>query len=341
MKSKLLLLAMGLALSLPMSLTPSQAQTNQSTLTAVLQKGHLQCGVHDGLPGFAYPDTQGNYSGMDVSLCRAVAAAVLGDANGVHYTPLKPAKMQSALQSGEVDLLASGSWSRVNDTLIGTAFAGPMYHDQIGFMLRRNLGVNTALQISGAAICLVKGDASEAIIADYFRANNMDYSVVTSDTFLAAESAFTQGYCDVLAMNFSALASLNTTLPNPGDVIILPERIGFTMLGPQVRSNDEQWADIVKWTRNLLIRAEELGLSSANVEDMRTSQNPEIQRILTSDGPNLGLRQNSNWGYNIIRQIGNYGEIFDRNIGPDTPISLARGINATISQGGLMVSPNF
>lgn len=330
-------LALGLTMTMASHITPANANTLQN----VQAKGFVQCGVHDNLPGFASSDDNGNWYGMDVDLCRSVAVAVLGDASKVKFTPLTPATMQSGLQSGEVDILASGSLSLTKDALSGTTFVDPMYHDQVGFLLSKNLGVKSALELFGASVCLVKGDASEIAAASFFAASGMTVSPIVLDTFRAAAKSLEASRCDVLAANQSALQAIRYFLEIPDSTEVLPEAIGFSMMGPQVRTNDEQWADIVRWTRNILVRAEILGITSMNVDEAIKSSDPEIRRFLGLDSSQLGTSQNNKLAYNIIRQVGNYGEIFESHIGLNTIAGLKRGMNATVFQGGLMISPNF
>jgi len=312
----------------------AQAQT----LNAVKNKNFIQCGVSQGLPGFSNPDEQGNWTGIDVEVCRAVAAAVFGDADKVKYTPLSAKERFTALQSGEVDMLSRNTtWTLVRDTALGLNFAGVNYYDGQGFMVRKDLGVNHASELAGAAVCVNIGTTTELNMADYFRANNMDYKPVVFEKADEVAAAYDAGRCDVYTTDKSGLAAQRLKLKNPDAHKILPETISKEPLGPVVRHGDDQWLDIVKWTLYAMVEAEEYGVSSGNVDKMKGSDNPVVKRILGVEGDmgqNLGLP--NDWAYNVIKQVGNYGEIYNRHVGPDTALELERGVNAQWKDGGLM-----
>jgi len=310
-----------------------------TTLEEVREKGFVQCGVHTGLIGFAAPNDDGEWEGFDVDVCRAVAAAIFGDADAVQYTPTNATERFTALQSGEIDLLSRNTtWTLSRDTSLGFNFAGVNYYDGQGFMINSaNLeGINSALQLSGAAICVQTGTTTELNLADYFRANNMEYNPVVFQGFDETNAAYEAGRCDAYTTDQSGLIALRLTLANPDDHVVLPEIISKEPLGPAVRQGDDEWFNIVKWTLFAMIQAEESGITQDNLEEMMSSDNPEISRILgqeadSSIGAGLGL--DNEWVVNIIREVGNYGEVFDRHL---TPIGVPRGLNALWTDGGLM-----
>jgi general L-amino acid transport system substrate-binding protein len=308
------------------------------TLEDVRAKGHLQCGVSQGLPGFSNPDQNGNWVGLDVDLCRAVAAAVFGNANKVKYSPLSAKERFTALQSGEVDILSRNTtWTLVRDTALGLNFAGVNYYDGQGFMVRKDLGVTSAKQLAGAAVCVNIGTTTELNMADFFRANNMNYKPVVFEKADEVVAAYDSGRCDVYTTDRSGLAAQRLKLKDPNAHMVLPETISKEPLGPVVRHGDDQWFDIVKWTLYCMVEAEEYGLSSKNVDEMKaSSSNPQIKRHVGTEGDmgkSLGLP--NDWCYNVIKQVGNYGESYARNVGPETPLDLSRGVNAQWKDGGL------
>jgi general L-amino acid transport system substrate-binding protein len=308
------------------------------TLDDVKAKGFVQCGVSQGLAGFSNPDSQGNWSGIDVDLCKAVAAAVLGDANAVKYTPLSAKERFTALQSGEVDILSRNTtWTLVRDTALGLNFAGVNYYDGQGFMVRKDLGVKSALELSGASACVNIGTTTELNLADYFRANNMPYKIVAFEKADEVVAAYDSGRCDVYTTDQSGLAAQRLKMKNPDEHMVLPEIISKEPLGPVVRHGDDQWFDVVKWTMFALLEAEELGVSSGNVDDMTaTSKDPRVKRLLGSEGDTGGsLGLGKDWAHNAVKQVGNYGELFERNLGPSTPLGLPRGVNALWTKGGI------
>jgi len=308
------------------------------TLDAVKEKGFVQCGVSTGVPGFSNPDDEGNWSGIDVDVCRGVAAALFGDPQAVKFTPLTAKERFTALQSGEVDVLSRNTtWTLTRDTALGMEFTGVTYYDGQGFMVPADLGVQSALELDGAEVCVQPGTTTELNLADYFRANNMSYEGVVLERPDEVRAAYEQGRCDVFTTDKSGLYAQRTVMTDPDAHVILPETISKEPLGPVVRHGDDEWADIVRWTLNLMIEAEEYGVSSENADDLRAnSTNPTVRRILGVEGEmgkNLGL--SDDFGYNIVSMVGNYGEIFARNLGPDTPIKMERGINALWTDGGL------
>ncbi len=308
------------------------------TLDSVKSKGYVQCGVSTGLPGFSNADASGNWKGLDVDVCRAVAAAALGDADKVKYTPLTAKERFTALQSGEIDILSRNTtWTLTRDGSLGLNFAGVNYYDGQGFMVSKDLGVKSALELDGAAVCIQAGTTTELNLADYFRENGMKYKSVTYDTSDATIKGFEAGRCDMLSSDQSQLYSLRIKLKNPEGAIVLPEVISKEPLGPVVRQGDDKWFNIVKWSLMAMVNAEELGINSGNVSSMKNSDNPSIGRFMTGQGEKLGVRDD--WAYNITKQVGNYGESFERNVGMSSPLKISRGLNALWSKGGLQYAP--
>ncbi|MFK7861993.1 MAG: amino acid ABC transporter substrate-binding protein [Granulosicoccus sp.] len=307
------------------------------TLDAVKGKGFVQCGVSQGLPGFSNPDDQGNWTGLDVEYCQAIAAAVFNDADAVKFTPLSAKVRFTALTSGEIDILARNTtWTMSRDSDFGE-FVGVNYYDGQGFMVPTNLGVSSALELDGAAVCTNTGTTTELNVADFFRANNLQYTVVAFEKADEVVAAYDSGRCDVYTTDRSGLAAQRTKLSKPDDHVVLPEIISKEPLGPLVRHGDSQWGDIARWTLNCMVNAEEAGITSANVGEMAGSDDPNIKRILGTEGDlgtKIGLE--NTFCANVIAKVGNYGESYDRNVGPDTPLKLERGVNALWSQGGLM-----
>jgi general L-amino acid transport system substrate-binding protein len=321
------------------ALCASGALHAQSTLDAVKSKGYVQCGVNTGLAGFSQPDARGVWKGLDVDACRAVAAAVFGDASKVRYTPLTAQQRFTALQSGEIDLLSRNTtWTLSRDTSLGLNFAGTIYYDGQGFMVPKKLGVTSAKQLNGATICVQPGTTTELNLADYFRANNMTFKPVVIEKLEEVTNAYFSGRCDVFTTDVSGLVSTRgSRAPNPADHVILPEVISKEPLGPVVRHGDDRWFDIVKWSLFAMLEAEELGLTSKNIDQMASSTNPAIQRFVGASG-GLGkmLSLDDRWAYNIIKQVGNYGESFDANL---KPLGFDRGLNNLWTHGGLMYAP--
>lgn len=319
----------------------ASAASAATTLESVKEKGHLQCGVTSGLPGFSQPDDKGNWTGIDVDTCRAVAAAIFGDAQAVEFTPLTAKERFTALQSGEIDMLSRNTtWTLTRDASLGLNFAGVNYYDGQGFLVNKGIGVNDAKELSGATICIQAGTTTELNLADYFRANDMDYQAIVFDTSEQTVQGFAAGRCDVLTSDRSQLAALRSKLEDPNSAKILPNTISKEPLGPVVRQGDDQWFNIVKWVLATQINAEELGITSDNVDEMLKSDNPGIQRLLGTDGDmgeKLGLPDD--YGYQAIKLVGNYGEMYERNVGPDTPLGLDRGLNALWTDGGVLYAP--
>ncbi|MFZ5752338.1 MAG: amino acid ABC transporter substrate-binding protein [Pseudomonadota bacterium] len=315
------------------------------TLDDVKARGELICGVNTGLVGFAAPDANGNWTGFDVAVCKAVAAAVLGDASKVKYVPTTGQTRFTALSSGEIDMLSRNStWTFTRDTDLKLDFVAVNYYDGQGFMVKKDLGVTSAKELNGATVCIQTGTTTELNLADYFKANNMTYQPVTIDSNAEGEQQFLAGACDAYTTDASGLAATRAAFANPGDYVILPEIISKEPLGPAVRHGDNQWADIVRWTFYALVAAEEYGVTSANVDELaKSSQNPEVQRLLGSSTDDLGamIGLDKEWAKRAIKSVGNYGEIFAATIGESTPIGLARGLNAQWTQGGLMYAPPF
>jgi general L-amino acid transport system substrate-binding protein len=313
------------------------------TLADVQGRGTLSCGVTTGLAGFAAPDDQGKWAGLDVDLCKAIAAAVLGDAEKVKYVPTNAKERFTALQSGEIDVLARNTtWTFSRDTDLGFDFVGTNYYDGQGFMVRKSLNVKSALELSGASVCVQQGTTTELNLGDYFRANNMELGdPAVFEKNEEARQAYDDGRCDAYTTDASGLAAERSVLAKPDDHIILPEIISKEPLGPLVRHGDNRWGDVIRWTLNAMIIAEEFGVTQANVDEQKaSSQNPEVRRLLGVEGDMGKMTGLSNdWGYNIIKQVGNYGESFERNVGLKTPLGLARGLNELWSKGGLMYAP--
>jgi len=311
----------------------------ESTLNAVKAKGYVQCGVNTGLAGFSQPDSKGVWKGLDVDMCRAVAAAVFGDASKVRYTPLTAQQRFTALQSGEIDMLSRNTtWTLARDTSLGLNFVGVDYYDGQGFMVPKKLGVTSAKQLDGATICVQPGTTTELNLADYFRANKMTFKPVVIEKLEEVTNAYFSGRCDVYTTDVSGLVSTRgARAPNPADHIILPEVISKEPLGPAVRHGDDQWFDIVKWSLFAMIEAEEMGLTSKNIDQQLTSTNPGIQRFVGANG-DLGkmLGLDNKWAYNIVKQVGNYGESFETNL---KSLGFDRGLNRLWTQGGLMYAP--
>jgi general L-amino acid transport system substrate-binding protein len=321
------------------SLLATSAALAQSTLEAVQKKGFVQCGVNVGLAGFSQPDSQGVWKGIDVDLCRAVAAAVFGDAGKVRYTPLTAQQRFTALQSGEIDILSRNTtWTITRDTSLGLNFVGVNYYDGQGFMVPAKKKVKSARQLDGATVCVQPGTTTELNLADYFRTHNMKFKPVVIEKLEEVLNAYFSGRCDVYTTDVSGLVAVRASrAPKPAEHVILPEVISKEPLGPAVRHGDDRWFDVVKWSLFAMIEAEELGLGSKNIEQQAGSPNPSIQRFVgaTGDiGKMLGL--DNRWAVNIVKQVGNYGESFDANL---KQLGFERGQNKLWTQGGLMYAP--
>lgn len=317
----------------------SGAATAQSTLESVRSKGFVQCGVNTGFAGFSQPDSRGVWRGIDVDLCRAVAAAVLGDATKVRYTPTTTQQRFTALQSGEVDLLARNTtWTSSRDSSLGLNFVGVNFYDGQGFMVSSKKRIKSAKQLNGATVCVPPGTTTELNLADYFRANKMTFKPVVIEKMEESQKAYFGGRCDVYTNDVSQLVSMRSSrASNPNDHVILPEVISKEPLGPLVRHGDDRWFDIVKWSLFAMIEAEDMGLTSKTVDKALVSQDPTIQRFLGETGEMgkmLGL--DNKWAYNIVKQVGSYGESFETNL---KPLGFERGQNALWKNGGLMYAP--
>ena len=313
------------------------------TLDNTKKAGFVKCGVSQGLPGFSNADASGNWSGIDVDVCRAVAAAVLGDASKVEYVPTTSKVRFTVLQSGEIDMLSRNTtWTLSRDVDLGLEFVGVNYYDGQGFMVNKSLGVSSAMDLDGASVCIQVGTTTEMNLADFFKANGMSYESVPVETNSEADAAYTAGRCDVYTTDASGLYASRAGYPDPSAHVVLPEIVSKEPLGPAVRHGDSEWADIVRWSLNAMIIGEELGITSANVDEMKSSKNPEVLRLLGVDagyGAMLGL--SDDWAYNILSQVGNYSESFEKHIGPNTPINIQRGLNALYKDGGILYAPPF
>lgn len=329
--------ALGLAVSLAL-VSASSVQAGP-VLDAVKARGQVVCGVNTAAPGFAGADSKGEWKGLDVDVCRAVAAAVLGDSTKTKFVPLSSPQRFTALQSGEIDLLVRNTtWTLTRDASMGAVFAAVSYYDGQGFMVPKKLGVKSAKQLNGATVCLQSGTSSVQALADYFAANNMKYKPVMFDTTEATQSAFISGRCQVYTTDMSDLAGARTRARNPQDFVILPETISKEPLGPAVRRGDDEWFQIVRWSFYTMVEAEESGITKANVDQLRaSSKNPQVMRLVgTGDDMGKLLGLDKDWSYRIIKQVGNYGESWTANFGPETPLNLPRGLNKLWTDGGLM-----
>jgi general L-amino acid transport system substrate-binding protein len=314
------------------------AAAEVNTLKTVRERGHLQCSGHVGAPGFSYTDSKGEWRGLDVDVCKGIAAAIFGEAK-VKFTPLTSQARFTALQSGEVDVLSrSTTWTLQRDTVTGLSFAATTFYDGQAFLVPTKLGVKSVKDLNGATVCVSTGTTTELNLADYFRANGLTFKPVTFENNEETRGAYFAGRCDAYTSDFSQLASVRMMRTgDPNEHMLLPEIISKEPLGVAVRKGDGQWFDIARWTVFALIEAEELGVTQANVEEMLKSSNPSVQRLLgvtAGNGKALGLDER--WAFNAIKAVGNYGEIFDRNVGEGTPMKLKRGVNALWTKGGLM-----
>jgi general L-amino acid transport system substrate-binding protein len=317
------------------------ASASAQTLNTVKQRGSLICGVTQGLPGFSSPDDRGNWTGLDVDLCRAISVAIFNDPNKVKFTPLSTKDRFTALQSGEIDLLSRNStWTLARDTSLGLNFAAVNYYDGQGFMVRKALKINSALELNGASVCTQTGTTTELNLADYFRANKMKYEVLALATADETIKAYDGGRCDVFTTDVSQLYAEKLKLTNANDHIILPEVISKEPLGPVVRHGDDQWFDIVKWVHFAMVNAEELGISSKTVDEALKSDKPDVKRLVGTEGnygEQLGLTKD--WVVRIVKTVGNYGEVFERNVGSGSKLGIARGLNNLWTKGGIQYAP--
>ena len=335
MKKVLMSVAVGAAVVMAAGAASAQ------TLNQVKARGELQCGSNIGLAGFGQPDAQGNWSGLDVDLCRAISAAIFNDPKKVKFVPLSSKDRFTALQSGEVDVLVRNTtWTMSRDTSLGLDFGPVNYYDGQGFMVRKKLKIASAMELSGASVCSQQGTTTELNLADFFRANKLKYEPVIFATSDETIKAYDAGRCDVFTTDASGLYAERLKLTNPDDHIVLPEIISKEPLGPAWRHGDNQWGDVVKWAYYAMLNAEELGVTQKNVDEMMKSTNPEIKRLLGGEGTfgeAIGLT--NDWAYRIIKHVGNYGESFERNVGQGSRLKIARGVNALWSKGGLQYAP--
>jgi general L-amino acid transport system substrate-binding protein len=320
------------------------AAAQAGTLDAVRQKGFVTCGVNVGLGGFSMPDSKGVWRGLDVDACRAVAAAIFGDAEKVRYVPTTGTSRFAALQSGEIDILARNTtFTFLRDATIGLRMVMVNFYDGQGFLVRKDSKVEHLPDLAGGTICMLQGSTHEMNLADWMKQRNVDFHIVLLDTTDVLIKTMLSGRCDAASSDGSNLASIRGAgVPNPDDFVILPDRISKEPLGPMVRRADDQWFDVVRWSMMAMVEAEELGVTSANVEQMLGSANPTVQRLLGKSGDFgklIGL--DDAWAYNIIKQVGNYGESYERNVGMGSPLKLERGINALWTKGGLMYAIPF
>jgi general L-amino acid transport system substrate-binding protein len=318
----------------------TQAASAQ-TLKTIKDRGMLSCGVSQGLPGFSSPDDKGNWTGIDVDICRAIATAIFNDPTKIKFVPLSAKDRFTALQSGEVDLLSRNTtWTLSRDTTLGANFTGVTYYDGQGFLVKKSLKVNSALELNSASVCVQTGTTTEQNLADYFKSNNMKYEVIAFGTADETVKAYESGRCDVFTDDTSGLYAERLKLANPADHVVLPEVISKEPLGPMVRHGDDQWFDLVKWTLFAMVDAEELGINSKNVDEMAKSDKPELKRILGTDG-NFGesLGVTNDWVVRIVKSVGNYGESFDRNVGAGSKLQIARGLNQLWNKGGIQYAP--
>jgi general L-amino acid transport system substrate-binding protein len=310
------------------------------TLQAVKDRGKLTCGVSQGLPGFSNPDDKGNWTGLDVDVCRAVAAAIFNDPTKVAFVPLTAKDRFAALQSGEIDLLSRNTtWTLSRDDTYG-AFTGVTYYDGQGFMVKKSLKVNSALELNSASVCVQTGTTTEQNLADYFKANNMKYEVIAFQGADETVKAYESGRCDVFTTDMSGLYAERLKLANPADHVVLPEIISKEPLGPMVRFGDDKWFNIVKWTLFAMVNAEEMGVTQKNVDEMAKSDKPDLKRAFGKDG-NLGeqLGLTNDWFYRIVKAVGNYGEAYERDVGSGSKLQIARGLNQLWNKGGIQYAP--
>jgi general L-amino acid transport system substrate-binding protein len=314
---------------------------NAQTLKAVKDRGMLSCGVSQGLPGFSSPDDKGNWTGIDVDVCRAIAAAIFNDPTKVKFVPLSAKDRFTALQSGEIDVLSRNTtWTLSRDTSLGGNFTGVTYYDGQGFLVKKSLKVNSALELNSASVCVQTGTTTEQNLADYFKSNNMKYEVIAFGNADETVKAYESGRCDVFTSDVSQLYAERLKLSNPADHVVLPEIISKEPLGPMVRQGDTQWFNIVKWVLFAMIDSEELGITQKNVDDMTKSDKPDVKRVVGTDG-NFGeqLGLTNDWVVRIVKAVGNYGESFDRNVGAGSKLQIARGLNQLWNKGGIQYAP--
>jgi general L-amino acid transport system substrate-binding protein len=329
------------ATTLALGATVFATAAHAAVLDTIKQRGVLNCGANGQLAGFGIPDAQGNWTGLDVDLCRAISAAIFNDATKVKFVPLTAKDRFTALQTGDVDVLVRNTtWTLLRDTQLGLNATGINYYDGQGFIVRKSLKVNSALELNDATVCVQQGTTTELNLADYFRANKMKLRSVTFASLDEAVRAYETDRCNAFTTDASGLYSVRLKLAKPDDHVVLPEIISKEPLGPFVRHGDDQWFDIVKWVLFAMLNAEELNVNKANVDEQMKSDNPEIKRMLGTEdnfGERLGLTKD--WVYRIVKQVGNYGEVFDRNVGQGSPLRIARGLNALWTKGGIQYAP--
>ncbi|WP_127143538.1 amino acid ABC transporter substrate-binding protein [Pelagibacterium montanilacus] len=332
------MVTMAVASAMAVTGTAAHAQL----LGEIMDRGYLQCGVTEGVPGFSFPDDNNVWTGIEVDYCRALAAAMFDDPDAVRYTPLTSQVRFESLANANIDVLSrQTTWTMTRDTDLGISFVGTMVYDGQGFMVREDAGVTSALELSGAAVCIEAGTTTELNAADYFASNGMDLS--NAVVFVGqdeVEQAYIDGRCDVYTTDSSVLAASRSTFPDPDAHIILPEIISKEPLGPSIRSGDTEWLNVTRWTYFALLNAEELGVTSENVDEMLGSDNPAIRRLLGVEGDFGGpIGLPTDWGYRIIKHVGNYGELYEAHLGENTPINIPRGINALWTDGGIQYAP--
>ncbi|MEY3096088.1 MAG: amino acid ABC transporter substrate-binding protein [Burkholderiaceae bacterium] len=332
-----------LTVALAAGLVAAAPAMASKTMESIKKKGEVSCGVNTALGGFGIAGSDGKWTGFDVDYCRAIAAAALGDANKVRYVPLSAAQRFTALQSGEIDVLARNTtWTMSRDTQLGTTFGATNFFDGQGFLVPKSLKVKSAKQLKGATICVQSGTTTEKNLADYFRMNKMTYKPVVAEDLKVVIANYNEGRCKVFTSDASQLAAIRANdTKTPDDHIILPEIISKEPLGPVTRQGDEAWSKLVTWVHFAMITAEELGVTSANVDQMRSDTNPEIQRLLGQGNNDFGksIGTDAQWAYRVVKQVGNYGEVFERHVGKKTPLKLDRGQNALWNKGGLQYAP--
>jgi general L-amino acid transport system substrate-binding protein len=313
-----------------------------ATLDAIHKKGFIQCGVSDGIPGFSVPDKNGKQQGIDVDVCHAVAAAVFGDAGKVRFTPTNGKERLAALQSGEIDILSrSTTWTSSRDAGMGLVFTGVTYYDGAGFMVNKKLGVSSATELDGASICIQAGTTTELNTSDFFRSRGLKFTPITFDTSEETAKALQAGRCDVITADKSQLNAQRSQMTTPSDFVILPETISKEPMGPSVRRGDDEWFSIVRWTLFAMLNAEEAGVTSANVEaQAKATKNPDVARLLGADGEyGKDLKLPRDWVVQVVKQVGNYGEVFNRAFGPGTPLAIDRGLNNLWNNDGIQYAP--
>jgi general L-amino acid transport system substrate-binding protein len=331
----------GVAAAIVLIAGSGAAFAQAKTLEQIKTRGILNCGVNAGLAGFGQPDDKGEWSGLNADFCRAIAAAIFGDAKKVSFKGLNARDRLISLQTGEVDVLShSTTWTLSRDSSLGLSFAGAYFYDGQGFMVKKSLGVKSAKELKGASICVQTGSTTELNLADYFRTHKIDYKPVVFEKNDEVVAAYTANRCDVMTTDVSALFAERLRLVNPDDNVVLPEIVSKEPLGPAVRQGDSQWFTVVRWVHNAMLNAEELGVTRGNVDDMLKSANPDIKRLLGTEGEfGKGIGLDNDWVVKIVKAVGNYGESYERNVGSGSRLKIARGQNALWNAGGLQYAP--